>query len=414
MRNTLFITKGRLDPLAKNAFGLYIHVPFCLRRCLYCAFASSVLRPIPSHLYTLALIAEASSKLHHFSQYTLDTLYFGGGTPSLLDDHDIALFLDFIASTQGLTTPRELTLEANPEHVSPARAKSWKSLGFTRISLGIQAFDDDTLKFLGRKHSSTQAQIAVDTLHQAGFDEVCIDLIYGAQIPGDSPSHALHRWAHSLKTAQKLAPAHASCYELTLEPHTPLWTRHQRGSHVLCDDDTLATMMQIIPETLNMPQYEVSNYTDGSAFSAHNLSCWMGIPYLGIGPAAHSMHIAPQGVIRRANAPDVRAYLDDFQRAQTLHAPFSPAEAFAETLPPQMHLAERLILAARTRFAWNPADIARQLGADLTPFLPHLKRAQTLGLLESRHDQTLRTTPKGIRLNNRLDEILFDGAPETT
>ena len=216
MRNTLFITKGRLDPLAKNAFGLYIHVPFCLRRCLYCAFASSVLRPIPSHLYTLALIAEASSKLHHFSQYTLDTLYFGGGTPSLLDDHDIALFLDFIASTQGLARPRELTLEANPEHVSPARAKSWQSLGFTRISLGIQAFDDDTLKFLGRKHSSTQAQIAVDTLHQAGFDEVCIDLIYGAQIPGDSPSHALHRWAHSLETAQNLAPAHASCYELTL------------------------------------------------------------------------------------------------------------------------------------------------------------------------------------------------------
>lgn len=431
MKRADFLKKGRLDAWFPNSYGIYIHVPFCLRRCRYCAFVSSVFPRVPAREYADAILAEFESRRAPYARRRLLTLYFGGGTPSILPDDAIEHIVSSIEASSG-GMPEELTLEANPEHVDLTRARRWKNMGVTRISLGIQSFDDEMLAFLGRKHTAQQAFRAVEILQKAGFDEISIDLIYGGKpraerlslekerlaspIPNvdgmDIDEAALEHWIKTLEIAHTLHPAHVSCYELTLEPHTPLWTEEKRGRVVVTDEETSIRMMQVIPEILRMSSYEVSNYCRDDFLSAHNVSCWAGTPYLGLGPGAHSLEVVDRDVQmgesasenfvarRRANTSNVRAYL-----AQN---GFAPPE-FVETLTPQIHLAERLICAARTRFLWDPAAMASSLNADVAPFTEAFARATQKGWL--RQMGTLyQTTDDGIRLNNLLAQLLFDAA----
>ncbi len=376
---------------------------------------------------------ELASRAAAYRNRRLLSIYFGGGTPTMLPDRQLSEIVDEIVRTFG--DAAELTLEANPEHVTKERAGAWKSAGFTRISLGIQAFDDEMLSFLGRKHTAKMAIDAVSVLQSAGFGEISIDLIYGARVvrnannaqnapPGrkertQSRRNALNAWKQTLAIARSLSPAHVSCYELTLEPHTPLWTATKHGDRIAEDDETIAEMMSMIPNKLGMKAYEVSNYSRSGYLSAHNVSCWAGLPYLGIGPGAHSLCIGLPDIRRRANTHNIRNYLASKGIAEP---------GFAETLPPQMHLAERLICAARTRFAWSPFHIAQSINADLTPYIRPILAAVRKGWLSLSSasspasngiatpetlspDDICRTTPAGIRLNNLLAQTLFDGAP---
>lgn len=395
-----FLEKGRLDAWFQDCFGIYIHVPFCLRRCRYCAFLSSVCSHIPARDYVDALLAEFRCRAPRYGNHRLLSVYFGGGTPTTFGDDLFAEIIAQIADECG--TPTECTLEANPEHVTYERAKAWKSVGFTRISLGIQSFDDEMLAFLGRKHTAQMAIDAVAAIKNAGFDEISIDLIYGGHI---SSQRALESWKQSLAVARSLRPAHVSCYELTIEPHTPLWTATKRGSQTTEDDDTIAEMMGIIPESLGMAQYEVSNYCRNDVLSAHNVSCWAGLPYLGLGAGAHSLYVDLPTIERRANTSHIRDYIA---------SKGDIAPDFTESLSPQMHLAERLVCAARTRVAWCPDAIARGLGADISPYAPYIERAVDHGwIVAERQNDSIcyRTTSDGIRLNNLLAEMIFDGAP---
>lgn len=381
-----------------HSFGIYVHVPFCVRRCRYCAFVSSVWREVPSERYADAVCAELDARLDGFAGRELLTLYLGGGTPSMLSDDALHTIVSHCVCRAGM--PKEMTLEANPEHVTRDRAVAWKAMGFTRISLGVQSFQSRMLSFLGRKHDGACAQCAVQTLLDAGFDEVSIDLIYGGM--PDTSYDALSAWHHELDTARLSGAVHVSCYELTLEPNTPLWTLAKRGQTVLCDEDALVEMMTAIPEGLDMAQYEVSNYARSGYFSAHNMSCWAGVPYLGLGPGAHSLRLDADRIERRANATDVRAWLGAISRGDL------PEPAFVEALTAQAHLAERLMCAARTRLFWCPDAIAGCLGADLAPFMPGLDKAVEQGLLR-RIGESLCTTDQGMLLNNRLDALIFDG-----
>lgn len=413
MKCDRFLEKGRLDEWFPGCFGIYIHVPFCLRRCRYCAFLSSVSAHIPANDYVDAVLSELRERANLYASRRLLSVYFGGGTPTALHDDLLAKIVWAIADIFG--APSECTLEANPEHVTSARADSWKAAGFTRVSLGVQAFDDETLAFLGRKHTAQMAVDAVETIERAGFDETSVDLIYGAHAqarhtpPQDnrrnSSRRAVESWKKSLAMARSLKPAHVSCYELTIEPHTPLWTAAKRGVQTTEDDDTIADMMSLIPGALGMEPYEVSNYCRDGYLSAHNVSCWAGLPYLGLGAGAHSLFIDLPTIERRANTRDIRGYIS---------SKGALAPEFTESLSPQTHLAERLICAARTRFAWRPEAIAQSLGADLSPFAPHLARAVAKGWLTMEPGLTpvgYRTTSDGMRLNNLLAETLFDGAP---
>lgn len=402
------LKKGRLERLFSDGFGVYVHVPFCLRRCKYCAFPSSVIRSIPSHDYANAVVDEWRAKKNRFPK-KLISLYFGGGTPSILSDDDIERIADTVRSQTN--APDEATLEANPEHVAPERALRWKKIGFSRISLGVQSFSPQMLAFLGRKHSPQTAENAVRTLQNAGFDEISVDIIYGG-----APCAALTQnqaiFLNDLQRARQLGIPHVSCYELTLEPHTPLASMAKNGAAVLCDENTRAWMAKQIPGALDMKPYEISNYTRHGACSAHNLSCWAGVPYLGLGPGAHSFMPKGEAFVRAANDAHILNYMRDAHTARAQNSNFLPQLEFSETLSPQTHLAERLILAARTRLLWNPADIAADIRADLAPYASGLKTACRRGLIRECGVGNYRTTSRGMMLNNCLDEILFLAAPD--
>ena len=395
-----------LDALVPSrSFGIYIHVPFCERRCKYCAFVSSVWRPVPSADYAAALCREMDTRLAAFEQRQLATVYWGGGTPSMLDDHAIAQVLEHISDKCG--SAREITLEANPEHVTLERAVTWKSLGFTRISLGVQSFDNAMLAILGRRHDEQRVREALNVLRMAGFEEICIDLIYGARRTDGKSHEEIKRWQQELETARSLMVEHASCYELTLEKHTPLCTAQEHGQNVLCEEDIIADMMAMIPDVLGMQRYEISNYSRNHYFSAHNVSCWAGLPYLGLGPGAHSLILSDaksseDAILRRANTGNVRHWLWSMKNGE------QPEPEFVESLTAQEHLAERLMCAARTRFWWHPETIAHSIHGNIAPFLPSLDKGLKCGLLEMNAFGKLRTTEQGIALNNRLDTLIFE------
>lgn len=333
------------------------------------------------------------------------SVYLGGGTPTVLNDASLAYIIDEIG---GLSGAAEVTLEANPEHVSRQRALAWKRMGVTRVSLGIQSFQDDMLRFLGRGHSGADGVHAVETLADAGFDEISVDLIYGGKFDDAADDWYASSWKADLALVRRMPVSHVSCYELTLEPHTPLHTL-AKTRRVLCGEETLARMMAIIPQTLGMARYEISNYARQGVVSAHNVSCWAGLPYLGVGVGAHSLMIRGGEICRRSNTVRTSLYMDAFLAQGEQN--FEPPVEFEEHLSVQMHLAERLICAARTRFEWSPEAIAAQLGGDIVPYEKGIARAVSQGWLE-RTGNGYRTTAKGIELNNKLDEILFEGAPE--
>ena len=323
---------------------LYFHVPFCRRRCSYCDFSIAVRKRIPAREYVEAVRAEAGSS--RVSDRAWETIYFGGGTPSLLPPDAIATLLnDALAggltpggspgvSDQGV----EVTLEANPEDVTPEAATAWRRAGVNRISLGAQSFDDRVLKWMHRPHVARRIGEAVTTLRGAGFDNVSLDLIFA--LPAD-----LERdWRRDLAEAIRLAPEHLSLYGLTVEDRTPLARWISRGAATAPDDERYAEEYLLAHELLGAAGYrfyEVSNAArdgrGGGHRSRHNSAYWSGRPYRGVGPAAHSF----DGTARYWNLTAWEAY------RRAVAAGRSPVEA-QEVLTPEQRELERLYLALRT------------------------------------------------------------------
>jgi len=360
---------------------------------------SSVRREVPDKAYAASVLSEFRARREAYSGLTLRSLYVGGGTPSILGDDALGEMFWGIRASCG--DPEELTLEVNPEHVTFGRALGWRELGVTRVSLGVQSFDEATLRYLGRRHSAQVARDAVGSILAAGIKEVSIDLIYGAHVASE-PGEALSIWHRDLEQARACGVVHVSCYALSIEPSTFLAAAASRGQCVVESEETQLEMMAMIPGVLGMCAYEISNYGREGYVSVHNVSCWAGEPYLGLGVAAHSLCRRGGGFVRRANVSNITRYLAD---------PMGGAE-FEEVLSPGLHLGELLICAARTRFRWCPGDMARRVGADLTPYCAGLAQAKALGWIAETDEGVYETTQSGIELNNRLGEVLFEGAPE--
>ncbi|MBO4351466.1 MAG: radical SAM family heme chaperone HemW [Proteobacteria bacterium] len=397
MKDPDFLFNNRLEDMdIPGDWGIYIHVPFCVRRCKYCAFVSSVRRPVPDWEYARDICTQFEMQKPENAHWT--TLYLGGGTPTTLSDDALIHILETIGTN--FDRDVEITLEANPEHVTRERAQAWKSAGITRISLGIQSFEDDMLHFLGRGHDRKKALNAIETLEKSGFDEISVDLIYGAN-PGSDEAFEIARWKNALQLVKSLPVGHLSCYELTLEENTPLWTAQKNGQTILCSEDAILEMMACIEDFSGMTQYEISNYSRGGYLSRHNVSCWAGVPYLGLGAAAHSLIRRDGYIERHANLSNVRKWMLALGK-KSIQFPLE----FCEKLSSETHLAERLMLAARTRFWWSPKTIADSLKCSERPFMKNLSKAVEEELLEMQGG-FYRTTSKGIRLNNRIDELIF-------
>lgn len=284
---------------------IYLHVPFCTRRCSYCDFAIAVRRAAPSDAYVEAVLAEWDLWRADpvWDQYPAEvrTIYFGGGTPSKLAPEAIARLLERIASNRTIAPGAEITLEANPEDVSSAAAAAWRAAGVNRVSLGVQSFDPAVLSWMHRTHTVDQVPRAVEALHSAGITDLSLDLIFG--LP-----EALERdWSRDLSHALALRPQHLSLYGLTVEPHTPLGRWTARGEVIPGGDDGYAAEFLLTHRTLtehNFDHYEVSNASLPGHRARHNSAYWQRAPFIGLGPAAHSGF----GSERRWNVRDWAAY----------------------------------------------------------------------------------------------------------
>jgi len=268
--------------------NLYVHVPFCARRCSYCDFSIAVRRSVPSRRFAEAVLTEwrgVQDDPAWGDSPDLDTVYFGGGTPSRLDPSALAAILDGLRAHRRLSPSAEITLEANPDDVTPPAAAAWRASGIARVSLGVQSFSDPVLGWMHRTHTAEQARVAVSTLRAAGFEELSLDLIYGL------PTELGRNWNADLQEAFALDPDHLSCYGLTVEARTPLGRWTARGQATAVDETQYAEEFLTLSGALaerGWEHYEVSNAARPGHRARHNSGYWEGVPFLGLGPSAHS------------------------------------------------------------------------------------------------------------------------------
>src|SRR4051812_2867492 len=312
---------------------LYVHIPFCARICPYCAFYKERAAPSQTQRFCEALLREIETvaKQHPLK---LETIFFGGGTPTALTTDQLEFLLGGMRDRLDLTALTEWTLEANPGSVSTRKAALLRAMGVSRISLGVQSWDDELLKLLGREHNAAQAEASFRILREAGFANLSVDLMFGL------PGQTLAQWQADLKKTIALQPDHVSTYCLTYEEDTEFFLRHARGEFredPESDARFLESTMTMLEEA-GFEHYEISNYARPGFASAHNRGYWAGDDYLGIGPSAFST----VGMRRWQNVADYRAYAD------RVGAGSSPV-ASIETLTPEMKRTERIALGLRTR-----------------------------------------------------------------
>jgi len=386
------------DFTATPPLSLYVHIPWCVRKCPYCDFNSHEARDeIPEAAYIDALIADLEQELPAVWGRTVETVFFGGGTPSLFSPEGIDRLLADVRARIPLKPEAEITLEANPGTVDHARFKGFREAGINRLSIGIQSFQPDLLKKIGRIHSDTEAITAVEAAHQAGFKNFNLDLMFG--LPGQTQKQALQ----DLQMAKDLQPAHISWYELTIEPNT--WFHRHPPQRP--DDDTLWEMQQAgrtLLEAAGYQRYEVSAYGRAQRQCRHNMNYWQFGDYLGIGAGAHAKisDAATQGITRTAKQRHPRNYLDNAHTNARI--------SNSNRITPADALLEFAMNALRLDQGFSPAAFTAATGLSYTRIESIVNKGVADGLLS--HDGgVIRTTPKGQRY---LNELLQQWMPDTT
>ena len=316
-----------------KADHLYIHVPFCARRCVYCDFSIAVRTTVPVEDFVVGIEREWDLR-HPDSKFTLETLYFGGGTPSKLGSEGVARLMDVVTSRAELRSDAEVTLEANPEDVTLETSRAWQSAGVNRVSLGVQSFDDGVLSWMHRTHDASTARGAIEVLREVGFANLSIDLIFAA------PSQVSRAWDRDLETAVLLGVPHVSVYGLTVEPQTPLGRWVARHDVDEAPEERFEREYLLADATLTragFEHYEVSNYGQAGWHSRHNWAYWRRRAYGGLGPSAHEF----DGAVRRWNSAP---YADWEMRVRGGESP----TVGSETLAHEQQIAEAVYLGLRT------------------------------------------------------------------
>lgn len=409
-----------------NGLSLYLHIPFCQTRCSYCDFNTYTNL---THLYkpytralrleierTLAAIQAGSYEplsplplLVEGSQAAekipLNTIFFGGGTPSLLPTPELARIMEAITSRATIGSQTEITLEANPGTLSLPKLQELRALSINRLSFGVQAFDDTMLRGLGRTHDSAGAIAAFRQAREAGFDNINLDFIYGL------PGQTMETWRATLEKALELEPEHFSLYALTVEENTPMGRSVQSGKVVLPEEDLAADMYLMALEMLaeaGYKQYEISNWAraDASRLACHhNLVYWRTQPYLGFGPGAHSYF----GGWRYAILRDPKQYISNLQKGLSV-----VAVEEAEQMNTGLQLADTVILALRLNEGLELDLVKRKFGRNLDELFPGVvKRLTEYGLLEE-FNGPLGETRLGLTVRGRLlsNEVFIRFLPD--
>lgn len=283
--------------------GLYIHIPFCESKCIYCDFYSMANNNHLIDKYIDALLVEAVERKNELNSESLTTVYLGGGTPSLLSITQLSKLVNGLKKVFDFSAVEEFTIEVNPDDVMVEYIQQAKSLGINRVSMGAQSYSDEDLRFINRRHTAKQATDAIHIIKEAGIDNISIDLIYG--IPGQN----IEIWKNNVDTAISLSVQHISAYTLMYEEGTRLSVMRSLGKITEVDDDVVAAMYDYLVAQLKSngyTHYEISNFALPGFHSRHNSSYWNLTPYLGLGVAAHSF----DGTVRRFNPSNLKKYLD--------------------------------------------------------------------------------------------------------
>lgn len=351
MKSRLFIIVrinewAKLDIFVNLMAGIYIHIPFCKQKCHYCNFFSVASVKWRDEFFR-ALLKEMEMRKEYLQGETVNTVYFGGGTPSLVRIEYLALSIEHLTRHFNIDPLVEITLEANPDDITTEKAREWKKAGINRLSLGVQSFFDDDLRYLNRLHDAGQAHRAIEAARSAGVDHLTIDLIYG--IPGLTEE----KWAKNLETFFSLDIPHLSAYALTVEQKTPLALLIEKGKYAPVDEEMSVVHFKMLQERMKAKgfiHYEISNFAREGYYSKHNSLYWLGGNYLGLGPSAHSFN----GHSRQWNVSNISRYiqLDDFQ---------STVEE-KEILTPEQRYNEYVMTSLRTVWGCDAVHIRNVFG----------------------------------------------------
>lgn len=383
----------------KTPLGIYVHVPFCRSKCQYCDFYSlackddalmdSYLDAVCAHIKEAGALAPG---------YKVDTVYFGGGTPSYLGADAIAIILTTIRRNFDVATDAEITLEANPDSITDRLLHRLRAEGFNRISLGVQCDDDEILKKLGRPHTYAQAVTAFHRCRKAGFRNISLDLIYGL------PGQTLHAWQETIDNVLKLNPEHMSCYGLKVEEGTPLY--EIKNVVNLPDDDTQADMYLAAVEALRargFRQYEISNFCRKGLYSRHNTKYWTGGEYLGFGPSASSDFAGKRFTLVR----DLQTYVQGIRTGGNVMED-------VQAIPLRERAGEYLMLRLRTSAGIYAEEYERMFMLPFAPLEEVLLRHMAYYRVARNDDGRWYLTSKGYLVSNDIISDLLIAQDEST
>lgn len=370
-----------------NTLGIYVHIPFCRAKCSYCAFVSQPCDDTLQHQYVAALCREITAAGGDFS-VPADTVFFGGGTPTVLAATELATIMRTIRHSFCLTEDAEISIEANPGTVTSGSLKQLRQAGFNRLSLGVQSFDDQVLSAIGRIHQAKDAETAIFQARAAGFDNIGFDLMYGL------PFQKISGWSETLQQAVSLGPDHISAYGLKLEEGTPLEEAVATGRLSLPSEEEEEAMYDLLNDYLpsqGLNRYEISNYAANGHECRHNLKYWRYEPYRGFGVAAHSF----DGVDRFANTENLFQYLERLKAAK------SP-EDFRERPDRLTAMGEYVFLALRTTRGLSGIDFVHRFGCDFIEcYKEPVDRLTQIGLL-SEDNGRWHLSERGMKLGNQV------------
>lgn len=376
----------------KPRLGIYIHIPFCASKCSYCDFYSLQNCDYLMPEYQEALLEHIRESSGSIRNYEVDSIYFGGGTPSFYGADRIADILDELKLNGNVRLDAEITVECNPDSISPTALKLLRQEGVNRLSIGVQATDNNLLKLIGRRHNFQQAQKAYQDARNAGFDNISLDLMYGL------PSQARNDWADTLSKIVEMHPEHLSCYGLKLEPGTPMYNNYN-GSAILPSDDEQADMYSYAVEMLERygyKQYEISNFAAPGYESLHNLKYWNMDDYMSFGPGAHSCI----GSVRYSYVKDLKAYIQGVLRGSTIVDEYQVIDSLEKSV-------EYLMLGMRTARGISEQDYHVRCQSNWQPIEQVLQAFREKGWAEFAEGRWHFTVP-GFLISNTLIGILLE------
>lgn len=369
--------------------GLYIHIPFCKQACSYCDFYFSTRKQLIEP-FVDALISELRSYQYTpFSQETFNTLYFGGGTPSLLSKHQLEVIFDTVNEVF-ITDFAEVTMEMNPDNATTDYLRSLLQIGINRASMGVQSFNTGLLSFMHRAHTRDEALNALEAIEKTGFPSFTADLIYG------NPGQSVESLKEDIHTLLSFHPPHISAYSLTIEPNTRLGKQVDLGRIKPPDDDFIAEHFDIVYNELqeaNIYQYEVSNFSKPGKEALHNSNYWSHKNYLGFGPSAHSFWLKEQAGERWSNPPDLKQYISEQGSDAPIKRELLDLPALAE---------ERIFLALRTIAGLNTETLQNVYQYKLNDPQKQWLRTQVEHETLIWEDHNIRCTHKGLKISDLL------------